>query len=52
MTDELRKHMRDLGRKGGKKTAKRGKAFYSRIGKQGMKKRWEKRTKLANTASE
>lgn len=43
MTNELREHLREIGRKGGKKTAKRGKAFYSRIGKKGMKKRWNKR---------
>lgn len=29
-----------LGRRGGQKTAKRGKSYYSLIGKQGAAKRW------------
>lgn len=31
----------EIGRKGGKKTAKRGKKFFSDNGKKGMKSRWK-----------
>ncbi len=34
------KHAKALGKLGGNQTKKRGKAYYSKIGKQGAKKRW------------
>lgn len=49
MTDELKRHMQKIGRKGGNKTAKRGKEHYSKIGKKGAAKRWAKR-RLAKSA--
>jgi hypothetical protein len=51
MNTEVKKYFRKIGKKGGKKTAARGKEFYSAIGKLGMKKRWAKRRALAKTAS-
>jgi general stress protein YciG len=37
MTEELREHLRELGRKGGKRTVEKyGKEFMSRIGKRGV----------------
>ena len=36
----------ELGKLGGQQTAKRGKAYYSRIGKLGMTKRWGKKKPL------
>jgi len=35
-----------MGQRGGKKTAKRGKGFYSQIGKKGMANRWGKKADL------
>lgn len=46
MNTEIKEFLRQNGRKGGLKTAKRGREFYSRIGKKGMKKRWGKRRAL------
>ena len=40
MTTELREHMKTIGKRGGKKTAKRGKKYYLNIGKKGLQKRW------------
>ena len=38
----IRKHYSKLGKKGGAKTARRGKKYYSEIGKKGMAARWGK----------
>jgi len=35
-----KEYMRKLGSKGGKSTAKRGSAYFKKIGKLGAKKRW------------
>jgi general stress protein YciG len=46
MNTEVKEFLRLNGKKGGLKTAKRGKEFYSKIGKKGMKKRWGNRRQL------
>src|SRR5690349_20199928 len=43
---------KQLGQRGGKKTAKRGKAYYKRIGKMGLEKRWGKKYKEATATTD
>lgn len=45
MNKQIKQFFKENGKKGGLKTAERGKEFYSKIGKKGMKKRWGKRRK-------
>ncbi len=39
MNKKIKKYLSKLGKKGGKKTALRGKRYYSKIGKEGAKKK-------------
>lgn len=43
---EIKKFLAKAGKKGGKTTALRGSAHYSKIGKQGALKRWGKKLKV------
>ena len=46
MNTEVKAYLSSTGRKGGLKTAARGKKYYSEIGKKGAKKRWRNRRNL------
>jgi len=50
--NSLKAYLKKIGKKGGRATARRGTDFYSKIGKQGAKKRWKTRQIRANKASE
>lgn len=50
MKTELSELAKALGRRGGQQTKKRGSAYFRRIGKLGLKKRWGQKTKNRKTA--
>ena len=43
MEEEVSRIAKLLGRRGGQQTKKRGREYYSRLGKLGMAKRWAKK---------
>jgi general stress protein YciG len=40
--DVISEHYKEIGKKGGKKTARRGSKYYREIGKKGLAKRYNK----------
>jgi len=45
INEAVRKQMGEWGKKGGDKTSLRGKEYFSKIGKEGMSKRWANHVK-------
>ena len=50
MTTDVKEFLSTNGKKGGMKTAKRGKKYYSEIGKKGARKRWKRPARLAKAS--
>lgn len=42
----IRNYLKTIGKRGGQKTAKRGKEYYSLIGKKGLAKRWKDKSEI------
>jgi hypothetical protein len=42
MTNAITDYLKEIGKRGGDKTAKRGKAYYQEIGRRGALRRWGK----------
>lgn len=47
---EVKEYLQEIGKRGGKKTAKKGRSYYSNLGKLGMQKRWAKKKDEKDTS--